>query len=167
MLNLLTSNRAGDCSGAMRRQFLRVGSLAVGGLTLPWLLRSRAAAAAAGTPVKQKSVVLIFCSGGLSHIETFDPKLSAPAEYRSMTGELPTSLPGVTFGGTFPNLARLAHRMAVVRSFAHRESNHPKAIDQVFNCGNETGASVGAIATRLRGTSHPAHGHAEPRAFVY
>jgi hypothetical protein len=115
-------------------------------------------AAAAGTPVKQKSVVLIFCSGGLSHIETFDPKLSAPAEYRSMTGELATSLPGVTFGGTFPNLARLAHRMAVVRSFAHKESNHPKAIELVFACGNETGASMGAIAARLRGTSHPLTG---------
>jgi hypothetical protein len=75
-----------------------------------------------------------------------------------MTGELATSLMGVTFGGTFPNLARLAHRTAVVRSFAHKESNHPKAIELVFNCGNETGASIGAIATRLRGTSHPETG---------
>src|SRR5688572_23937545 len=158
MLNLLTSHRSRVCDGATRREFLRVGSLGIGGLSLAWLLKARAQAAAAGLPVKHKSVVMVFCSGGISHIESFDPKPTAPAEFRSMTGDLPTSLPGIAFGGTFPNLARLADRMAVVRSFAHKEGNHPKAIEQVFTCANETGASLGAIMSRLRGTSHPATG---------
>lgn len=158
MLDLLSPHTSRLCDGISRREFLRVGSLGLGGLSLPWLLSARASAAAAGATIKQKSVVLIFCSGGPSHIETFDPKPMAPLEVRSLTGELPTSLPGVTFGGTLPNLARLADRLAVVRSFAHRESNHPKAIEQVFQCGNETGASIGAIATRLRGTSDPVTG---------
>lgn len=158
MLNVAAKNQGLNCDGASRREFLRVGMLGISGLSLPWLLQTHAQAAAAGTPVRQKSVVLIFCSGGISHIETFDPKPTAPVEFRSMTGELATSLPGVTFGGTFENLSRLAHRMAVVRSFAHREGNHPKAIEQVFTCGNEMGASLGAIMSRIGGTSNPATG---------
>jgi hypothetical protein len=137
---------------------LQVGSLGLGGLTLPWLMSLRAQAAAAGIATKNRSVVLLFCSGGPSHIETFDPKLTAPSGVRSMTGEVATSVPGLTFGGTFEKLSQHAHRMAVVRSFAHKTSDHVKAIEQVFQCGNPTKASLGAIVTRLRGTSHPETG---------
>ena len=56
--------------------------------------------------LRGKSVVLLFLQGGPSHIEFFDPKMTAPAEIRSITGEVQTKLPGVTFGGTFPKLAR-------------------------------------------------------------
>jgi hypothetical protein len=62
--------------------------------------------------------------GGPSQIETFDPKMSAPAEIRSATGAVATRLPGVPFGGTFPKLARLADRLAVVRSFTTGDANH-------------------------------------------
>jgi hypothetical protein len=62
---------ARDCSGLSRRNFLRAGFLGLGGLSLPWLLRNRAAAAQAGPSfVKDKAVVLIFLGGGASHIET-------------------------------------------------------------------------------------------------
>src|SRR5580765_7668960 len=106
MLNLLTPPSDRTCCDLTRREMLRVGSLGLGGLTLPWLLRARAAAAANGATVRNKSVVLLFCSGGPSHIETFDPKLTAPAEARSLTGEVATTVPGLTFGGTFPLLAQ-------------------------------------------------------------
>ncbi len=158
MLDLLNDRRANTCDGRSRREFLRIGSLGIGGLSLPWLLRARAEAAAAGLPVRHKSVVMVFCSGGISHIETFDPKPAGPAEFRSMTGDLATSLPGVAFGGTFESLSRLAHRLAIVRSFSHKEANHPKAIEQVFTCANTTGASLGTIMSRLRGTSDPVTG---------
>ncbi len=159
MLTLLSERGQRDCEGTTRRDFLQVGLLGLGSLTLPGLLAHRAQAAATEGAVKDTSVVLLFCAGGASHIETFDPKMTAPAEYRSVTGEVQTSLPGVTFGGTFPRLARLAHRMTVVRSFQHPVADHPKAIEHVITGGgNPTGAGIGAIFARLRGTNHPRHG---------
>ena len=97
-----------DCQGVNRREFLRVGSLALGGLSLPGLLASKAMAASSGRLVKDKAVVLLFLQGGPSHIEFFDPKMSAPVEFRSITGEVQTKIPGITFGGTFPKLAAMA-----------------------------------------------------------
>src|SRR5882757_6262475 len=98
-----------------RRAFLQAGGLALGGLTLPGLLAARAAEGK--QLIKDRSVIFLFLHGGPSQIETFDPKMSAPSEFRSVTGEVATSLPGVTFGGTFPRLAAMADRLAVVRSF--------------------------------------------------
>ncbi len=141
-----------------RRSFLRVGALGLGGLTLSNLLRARAEAAGERHNARDTAVVFLFLTGGASHIETFDPKMTAPAEYRSITGETATSLPGVTFGGTFPQLARSAHRMAVVRSFSHEVSDHTRAVQQVIRGGNSGEAGMGAILARLRGVSHPGSG---------
>ena len=67
---------------------------------MPGLLGSRAAAAQAGKLTRDKSVIFLFLHGGPSQIETFDPKMTAPAGIRSVTGEIATAIPGVTFGGT-------------------------------------------------------------------
>src|SRR5262245_23639919 len=118
MLTILDRDLDRNCQGLCRREFLRVGGLGLlGGLALPELLGLKAQAASSGRPVKDKSVVLLFLQGGPSHIEFFDPKMSAPQEVRSCTGEVKTALPGITFGGTFPRLARLANRFTVVRSY--------------------------------------------------
>src|SRR5436305_9185614 len=101
--------------GWHRRAFLRVGSLALGGLSLPGLLRARAGEGR--RLVADRSVIFLFLHGGPSQAETFDPKMTAPAGVRSATGELATALPGVTFGGTLPRLADLAHKLNVVSSF--------------------------------------------------
>ena len=98
-----------------RRELLRVGTAAIGGLTLGNLLTARVARAGSDF-VKDRSVVVLNLQGGPTQFELFDPKMDAPREIRTITGEIPTTLPGVTFGGTLPKLARLAHRMAVVRS---------------------------------------------------
>jgi hypothetical protein len=108
--------------------------------------------------VKDTSVVLLFLTGGPSQIETFDPKMSAPDGCRSVTGEVATSLPGVTFGGTFPKLATLAHRLAVVRSFALDTADHDAGVQQVTRGGNPAEAGMGALVARLRGTADPATG---------
>src|SRR5262245_13847706 len=106
------------CAGLGRREFLQVGGLALGGLALPGLLEARAAAAQAGKYVKDRAIILIFLQGGPSHIEFFDPKMTAPENVRSITGELKTKLPGITFGGNFEKLAARANRFSVVRSYA-------------------------------------------------
>src|SRR5262245_15924678 len=95
-----------------------------GAIGLADLLAARSQAAADGRSAKGASVICFWLGGGPTHIETFVPKLTAPSEYRSITGEVPTNLPGVTFGGTFPKMAKQADKLAVVRSFAHGNSGH-------------------------------------------
>ncbi|HEY2841164.1 MAG TPA: DUF1501 domain-containing protein, partial [Pirellulales bacterium] len=110
-----------------RRQFLRVGSLALGGLSLnaislPTLLAAQAAGA--NRLLHDKAVIFLFLHGGPSQFETFDPKMTAPAGIRSATGEIATAIPGVTFGTDFPKLAALAKQLTVVRSFTTGDANH-------------------------------------------
>jgi hypothetical protein len=152
-------------AGATRRDFLRVGTLGLGSLTLPDLLATRASAAASGQSyVKDKAVVLLYLSGGASHIETFDPKMTAPDGTRSVTGETKTHIPGVTFGGTFPRLAAQVDKLAIVRSFTHRVGSHEGAHVHVLSGGTDpqgrqqSGFSMGACYSRLRGTNHPETG---------
>ena len=138
-----------------RRSFLRVGSLGLGGLSLSNLLAVKALAAGAGGVLRDKSVVFLFMHGGPSQTETFDPKMSAPAGVRSVTGEVKTSLPGVTYGATFEKLARLAHKVAVVRSFTTGNANHD--IKPIV-CKETLGANIGSLYARVAGTNHPVSG---------
>jgi hypothetical protein len=160
MLTVFSGRASRDCGGASRRDFLRAGTLSLGSLTLPGLLAVRAAANGENF-VRDKSVVLLYLSGGASHIETFDPKMDAPVGTRSVTGEVQTSLPGVTFGGTFPRLARHADKLAVIRSFSHRVGSHEDAHVHVLSGGTDpqgkqqNGFSMGSYYTRMRGTNHP------------
>src|SRR5262245_42976747 len=146
-----------NCQGVARREFLKIGALGFGGLvTLPHLLAARSQAATLSQIVKDRSVVLLFLQGGPSHIELFDPKMTAPSEIHSVTGEVATKLPGITFGGTFPKLAAMADRLAVVRSFGSRNSNH--TYESVAAAGNPTKASMGAVYARVAGVNHPRTG---------
>jgi hypothetical protein len=95
----------------------------------------------------------LFLHGGPPHIEFFDPKMTAPSEIRSITGELSTSVPGVTFGGTFPKLAALAHKFTVVRSYGSKNASH--TYGKVASGDNATHAAMSAIFARIAGTNHP------------
>ncbi len=154
MLSITDTRPDWTCSGPTRRELLRVGSLALGGLTLPGLLAARAAGGKA--VVQDRSVVLLFLQGGPSHIEFFDPKMTAPDGVRSITGEVKTALPGVTFGGTFPKLAALAKKLAVVRSYASGNGGH--TYNAVASGGNGLKAAASAVYARLAGTTHPRTG---------
>src|SRR5436305_6597320 len=124
MLNLWGSKTRKDCSGSNRRDFLKVGALGLTGLTLTDLLRLRSNAANAGQPTRDTSVIWLWLGGGPTHVETFDPKMSAPAEFRSMVGDVQTRVPGVRLGGLFPLMGQVADKMAYVRSFTHGNSGH-------------------------------------------
>lgn len=165
MLTFLTGQTHQDCQGISRRDFLQAGRLGLGGLTLPWLFSHRAQAASNGADyVRDKAVVLLFLSGGASHIETFNPNMTAPAPYSSVTGEVKTNVPGLTFGGTFPLMAQHADKFAVVRSFRHPIGGHVQAIVHVLTGGTDPlgqgtqGYSLGAMYSRLRGANHPKTG---------
>jgi len=148
----------GPASHTSRRSFLQVGTSAVGGMTLAGLLSARAHAGTLGAHLKDRSVVVLNCQGGPTQFETFDPKMTAPAEIRSITGEVKTSIPGVTFGGSLPLLAGLADRMAVVRSYRHGISSHGPAAMHVMAGGNSTGAMMGALYARVAGLTNPLTG---------
>jgi len=161
MLTVYSSRHGHDCEGNSRRDFLQIGALGLTGLTLPGLLRTRAAAAGAGEEIKQKSVIWIWLAGGPTHIETFDPKMTAPSEYRSLTGEARTPIPGVTIGGSFGRLASLMDRMAIIRSFAHGDSSHGTATQRLmtgYNDRTNMRPSLGSIMARTLGTTNPESG---------
>lgn len=164
MLTVYSAGSNRDCAGLARRDFLRIGAVGLGGLALPDWLRLQAAASASGAGfVRDKSVVLLFLGGGASHIETFNPNMQSPAPYSSVTGEVATTLPGVTFGGTFPGLAQRAKQLAVVRSFQHPIADHVAAIIYMLSGGTRQkvdgrGFSLGSAYARLRGANHESTG---------
>jgi uncharacterized protein (DUF1501 family) len=170
MLDLLTRPLGHKCDGTSRRDFLKVGSLALaGGLTLADLLRARAAGGA--QPKRQTSVILLFLDGGASHFETFDPKMEAPAEYRCLFGSTKTTLPGVEFCSLLPKMAQRTDKMAIVRSFTHADSGHAGGVHWVKmgvpyppearNKGDglpDQSPNMGAIVARCRGPVNPQTG---------
>jgi uncharacterized protein (DUF1501 family) len=165
MLTIFSRDGQLSCDRIHRRDFLSVGTLGLAGYALSDLLATRSVAATAKLNfVRDKSVVLLYLSGGASHIETFDPKMTAPAGVRSLTGETPTRIAGVTFGGTFPGLASRAEKLAVVRSFQHPVGDHDAAHVHVLSGGSnakgtgDTGCSMSSNFARLRGTNHPRTG---------
>jgi uncharacterized protein (DUF1501 family) len=112
-----------------RREVLRVGGLAGLGLTLPALFAAQARAATGQSPTfgRAKQVIVLFLHGGHPQQETFDPKPEGPSEVRGEFGAIPTSLPGVQFSELLPQTAKLAHRLAIVRSMSHANANHVTA----------------------------------------
>ncbi len=156
MLTLSDTRPSRHCQGLARRDFLGVGSLAMGGLGLSQMLSVRQALAAAGHPVRDKSVVLLFLQGGPPHIEMFDPKMSAPVEIHSCSGEVQTRIPGITFGGHFEKLSQMTDRFTIVRSYRSNNSGH--TYQKVASGGNATKATMGALYARVAGTNSPSSG---------
>ena len=153
------SGNGNSNSAHSRRSFLRVGSLGLGGacLSLPQMLAAKDGALRGNQAiihplVKDRSVVFLFMHGGPSQIETFDPKMDAPSEFRSVTGEVKTSIPGVTFGATFPKLAKLAKEIAVVRSFTTGNGNHD--IKPIVSA-DSLGANIGSLYSKVAGAADP------------
>lgn len=103
-----------------------MGVLSGLGLTLGDFFALQAAQAETGAGKgKADSVIFIFMAGGMSHLDTFDPKPYAPLEYRGELGHVATNT-GETFGGLFPKLAQVADKMSVIRSLTHGEAAHER-----------------------------------------
>ncbi|HEY7313636.1 MAG TPA: DUF1501 domain-containing protein [Gemmataceae bacterium] len=108
------------CDGLSRREFLRAGSLALGGLTLPELLR----ADAANRKTHFKRVIQLFLWGGPSQHETFDLKPHAPDGVRGAFRPIATRTPGLRICEHLPRLAQRSDQYAIVRSVTHTGTNH-------------------------------------------
>ncbi len=104
-----------------RRDVLRVGSLSVGASVIPGLDLVAAPFERAGSA---KSVIYLWLGGGVTHIDSFDPKPEAPAEIRGELTAISTRLPGVQFCETMPRMASIADDLAVLRSYSHDSNSH-------------------------------------------
>src|SRR5919107_139409 len=92
-----------------RRVFLRAGLAGLGSLSLPGLFKMRAAAGS--TPTGDRTaVIIVWLRGGCSHLDTYDPKPDAPAEYRGPFGTIRTTVPGLRLTELLPRQAALASR---------------------------------------------------------
>ena len=109
------------CDQVSRRSFLKIGGLAMGGLSLPRLLKAEEQGGRSGS---HKSVIMVYLSGGLSHQDTFDLKPEAPAEVRGEFKPIPTAVPGVFFGELLPKLAASMDKLAVIRSLVGLKDEH-------------------------------------------
>lgn len=121
--------------GRSRRELLRFGLSGLASLGLPQLLQLRAQAEEAlpDYPRKDTSVILVWCHGGPSHLETYDPKPDAPSEYRGPYGAIPTSLAGVRFSELLPLQAKLMDRCALLRSVHHRGPCHDSGLQTLLS----------------------------------
>lgn len=162
MLTLWGSRKKVNCDGQTRRDFLQVGALGLTGLLLPDLLRARAAASPEQS-VPNTSVIWLWLSGGPTQLETFDPKPDNPSEFRSVVGAVRTNVPGTMIGGLFPQVAQHADKLAIVRSFAHRQADHAAASHWVMtghdyppaaNGAQSVSPSLGSMISRHRGPTN-------------
>ncbi len=110
------------CRGpCKRREFMRVGTLALGGLCLPELLYGRSQSGSSGVA---SSVILFWMWGGPSQLETYDMKPDAPVEYRGPLRPIKTNVPGIEICEYMPLQAKIADRFSLIRSLHHEMSAH-------------------------------------------
>src|SRR4051795_9501368 len=119
------------CHGPPRREFLRLGLAGLAGLTWPGLLRQRAEAARPKT-TEATALLVVWLHGGASHLETYDPKPDAPAEYRGPFKAIATRANGMRVSELLPRHAKVADRFTLLRSLAHTGPCHDSGPQQLF-----------------------------------
>ncbi|WP_278470636.1 DUF1501 domain-containing protein [Gimesia maris] len=152
-----------DCSGVTRRNFVQAGLLGAGGLGLADLMKLKAEASISAKQ-QDTNVILFWLSGGPGHMETWDPKPDAPADYRGPFQSIATSLSDVRFGELMPEQAKLAEHLAVLRTVNHGSGDHTKGNHWMltgfegpaFNAPDnrvQRRPSMGSAASFLRGAN--------------
>lgn len=135
-----------------RRNLLKAGLAGIAGLSVPQLLRARAEAARAGRPSRGKSVILLWMTGGPSHIDTWDPKPDRPLMNRGPFMPISTAVPGIQICEHLPKQAAMMDRFTIIRSVDPRKSSHQP--NQVM----QTGSREATPRTNPKGHLYPAIG---------
>jgi hypothetical protein len=151
------------CDGLSRRSFVQLGvaGMASAGLADVW--RAQEASAAQGVTKKDTSVILIWLDGGPGHMDMYDMKPEAPAEYRGIWQPIPTNVPGIEITELFPRQAKIADKFSIVRSLHHDTGDHFAGGHWMLTSrGGASGAntaghypSIASIATRVTGPRQP------------
>jgi hypothetical protein len=156
MLTILGSEHR-FCDRISRRSFLQIGGLALGGMSLPQILRAEARS---GIGRSHKAVIMIFLSGGPPHQDMVDLKPDAPVEIRGEFKPIRTKVTGIEICEHLPELAGRMDRLAIIRSLVGSEGHHAS-----FQC--MTGKThrrqppggwpaLGSVISRLQGRVHRA-----------
>src|SRR5262245_20620694 len=145
------------CDGISRRSFLQVGAFGAG-LTLAEMLRLRATASPPNptTATAHKAAIMIYLPGGPSHMDMYDLKPNAPAEYRGEFRPIDTNVPGVQICEHFPQQARMWDKLACIRSVvAVEEHSDSETMTGYTENTNRTAhhPSIGAVVSRVRGSN--------------
>lgn len=120
MLTIYGSQRErGFCDKLSRRDFMTIGGMALGGLSLPQMLQAEAQPGRS-----HKAIINIFLPGGPPHIDMWDLKPDAPAEIRGEYSPIATKVPGMEICELFPKLAAVADKFAIIRSLADSDGDH-------------------------------------------
>jgi hypothetical protein len=139
------------CDGLSRRNFLKLGAFGAG-LTLADVLRLRATGSPAA-PSSGKSAIMIYLPGGPSHMDMYDLKPNAPAEYRGEFKPIPTNVPGVEISEHFPLQAQMWDKLACIRSLvAAAEHSDHETHTGYSEAANQLGhhPAMGAVISKLR-----------------
>jgi hypothetical protein len=149
-----------------RRRLLSTGTAGVLGMSLPSLLSAEAASASdaagvRGTTAAAKRVLVVLEQGGLSHMDTWDPKPDAVVEHRSPYGPISTSVPGIQLTSLMPHTAQLAHKVAVVRSMHHEKSGadaHPNGTQYALSGAHPSSIlempDIGSVVAKILGSEN-------------
>ncbi|MFT5469407.1 MAG: hypothetical protein ACI8UO_004528 [Verrucomicrobiales bacterium] len=121
MITIPSSTPNQFCSGRSRRDALKIGALAMGGLSLPQMLRAEAAA---GVGSSTKSVIMVYLPGGPTHLDMWDIKEDAPSQIRGEFNAMATSVPGVRICEHLPNIAKNMEHFAPIRSISDSFGQH-------------------------------------------
>lgn len=146
------------CDGLNRRNFIKIGGMAAGGLSLSQLL---AAEAQAGTGNSHKAIINVFLPGGPSHIDLFDLKPDAPAEVRGEFSPIRTNVPGMEISEVFPLLAQQADKFTIIRSIADADGRHDGYQCMTGHKRNSVSPAggwpmLGSTISKLQGNANPA-----------
>lgn len=158
MLRIDAGNAGRYCDGLNRRSFLQIGVAGMGAASLASVLEARQAAANEGVR-KDTSVILLWLDGGPSHLDLYDMKSEAPAEYRGIWRPIPTNVPGIEMTELFPLQAQIADKFSIVRSLHHDSGDHFTGGHWMLTGrGGASGANntgkypfFGSIATKMLG----------------
>jgi len=140
------------CDGVSRRQFLRIGGMALGGLTLADFLAAEARAA--NRIPSHKAVIIVYLPGGPPHQDTFDLKTEAPAEVRGPLKPISTSVPGIQITEYLPKIAKMMDRFAIVRSLVGARDEHANPLclsGYPLAEANKNHPSLGACVSKILG----------------
>ena len=148
------------CDGFSRRSFLQIGVAGMAAAGLPRILQAKDEAAAAGISAKDTAVILLWLDGGPGHMDMYDMKPEAPAEYRGIWNPIKTNVSGMEITELFPLQATIADKFSIVRSLHHDTGDHftgghwmltgrGAGVSGVNNAGKYP--FFGSIATKMTG----------------
>jgi hypothetical protein len=117
-------------AAGLTRRHLLTGSAAWAGLSLPAFLQlqSQTQAHESASTARAKSCIVIYCWGGMSHFESWDPKPEAPVEIRGTFQPIQTATTGIQISEHLPLLARHTDKLTIVRSIHHDDSAHGRGM---------------------------------------